>query len=232
MKIQIVAVLLILGIMTSETFSQDNYLNLLNKGGLYTGLSFNFETKNTKDKDVTVYVIKNREDDNVNINLDQGYFIKDNFALGALINFSYNNREGIQENTSNVLEDVHSKSIGWSIYGTMKNYLSIDKDKRFNVFNLIKLGGTFENSLTETVSNDILTRIYTESKSIELLFYPGLMARVSAGFCIEAGLEIAGFKGEWTDSKINEEAGASESLFSADFTINILKVGIGFYYYY
>jgi len=232
MKIKIVTVLLILGIITGKTFSQDNYLNLLNKGGLYSGLSFNFSTKNIQDKDVTVYVIKNRKDDNVNINLDQGYFIKDNFALGALINFSYKNREGIQRNTSNVLEDVHSKSIGWSIYATMKNYLSLDKAKSFNVFNLIKLGGTFENSLTETVSNDILTRIYTESKSIELIFYPGLMAHVSAGFCIEAGLEIAGFKAEWIDSQKNGEAGASESSFSGDFTINILKVGIGFYYYY
>ncbi len=194
MKLKIVTVLIILGIVTSVTFSQDEKLDLLNKGSLYSGLSFNFGTKNTEDKDVLVYVIKDRTDDNVNINLDQGYFIKDNFALGALINFSYKNKEGIQENSSNVLENVHSKSIGWSIYGTMKNYLSLDKAKIFNVFNLIKFGGTFENSLTETVSNDILTRVYTESKSIELLFYPGLMARVSAGFCIEAGIEIAGFK--------------------------------------
>jgi hypothetical protein len=114
----------------------------------------------------------------------------------------------------------------------MRNYFSLDASQRFNVFNMIKLGGVVENSLTEKVTSDILERAYTQRRSIELLFYPGLMVQIEKGFAIEVGLEIAGIKTQWTDTEVNGVAGASESLVSADFNINILKLGIGFYYYY
>lgn len=227
-------IILILWLLSipATVICQNAERSLLEKGNFFSGLSFNFSAKNTDNKDVLVYKIYDQHKDNININLDQGYFIKDHFSLGALINYSSDSRKGTELSTQNILSDIQSRTIGWSVYATMRNYFSLDTSQRFNVFNMIKLGGVVENSLTEKVTSDILERTYMQRRSIELLFYPGLMVQIEKGFAIEVGLEIAGIIIQWTDTEVNGVAGASESLVSADFNINILKLGVGFYYYY
>ncbi len=94
------------------------------------------------------------------------------------------------------------------------------------------IGFGIENSLNETMAENILTRTYAKDRSIELRMVPGLIVRVMKGFTVEAGADIAGVRSSWSRTSVNGAPAAKESKVSADLSINLLRLSLGFYYYF
>lgn len=205
---------------------------LLQKGNIYAGLTFNFDVNKTENEDQLLVHIEDRKNNMFNINLNSGYFIKNNWALGARIAYGSSKRVGRDINSLNIPVDINNKAHTWGLYASTKNYIPLDKNHRFYLYNLLLLGGETSNQVNESTTLTILTTTTVKDRLIELRLVPGLMVNIVKGFCLEAGVDIAGFQASWSQTEVNDEPTTKKSEVSADLTINLLRLSLGFYYYF
>ena len=161
-----------------------------------------------------------------------GYFIKDNWALGAQLSYGRSKRIGTDIDIRNIPEEISAIEESWGFYASTKNYLPLGRSNRFYLYNLVILGGRIENLLTESLSQDILTRTYTKNRLGELRIIPGIMINVLGGFTVEVGTGIAGFQASSSHTEVNGQPTTKKSQVSADLTIDLLRLSLGFYYYF
>lgn len=205
---------------------------LLKKGKVYAGLSFDFSVNNTANENQLLVYVEDRQNNTFNINLNSGYFVGDKLALGASISYGTRKRVGNEINLQGIPVQIALKEEEWGLYGTMKNYLPLDEKGHFYLYNLVLLGGTISNQLTEAVTDNMLTRTYTTDRLIELRLVPGVMVNVVKGFSIEVGANVAGIQSSWSETEVNGEPTTKKTSTSADLTINLLRLSLGFYYYF
>lgn len=223
----------LLMLISSAIFSQQNKTgSLLNRGNMYTGLTLSFDVSNTENEQQAFVTIQDRKKNEFNININSGYFLKNNWALGAQVSYAGAKRLGTDIDVRNIPEDISMVEESWGIYASTKNYLSLSANHRFYLYNLVILGGRIGNSLTESVSQNILTRTYTQDRLVEMRIVPGIMINVVGGFTVEVGTDIAGFQSSWSHTEVNNQPTTNKSEVSADLTINLLKLSLGFFYYF
>lgn len=213
-----------------DSISSKNKLTA--KGNMYSGLTFKLSSKDT---DVRQGLFVNVSDQSRNLfktSVDAGYFVKDNLALGALISYENDRRDQIETDQQNVQTAVQYAKDSYGIYGTMKNFIPLDNKGRFYLYNLVLLGANFKNIIEERTTDDLLKRSYTKNKVIELQINPGIMVNIVKGFSVEVGAQVAGISTSWSETKVNNEITEKSHATDADFSINLLRLNIGFYYYF
>ncbi|MEN9686942.1 MAG: hypothetical protein RLZZ28_2728 [Bacteroidota bacterium] len=216
------------------SFYQTNAQNGLffEKKYLYGGLAFKFSENYTDNKNRLVYTVYDEKRNDFSINIQGGYFINSNTAFGAQINYGHTRTIGKQLGSSGQLADVNLEKESWASFGTMKNFIPLGNKHRFFLYNLAMLGYVAKNSLEESTSQGVLQRTYSQDKSVELNLAPGLMVNVIKGFAVETGMQIAGFQYAWSNSVIDGVPTTKQHSVSGDFTINLLRLNLGFYYYF
>ncbi len=205
---------------------------LLDKGTSHTGFTFKFNTEKVENDDRLLLIVEDRKTNSFELNFDGGYFIKKNLAVGGLVKFGNSSRIGVDLSPQNVRTEVSKAERFWGVYGTSKFYIPLSQNNRFFLFNNFLVGGTFNNSLTESTTDAVLTRKFVQDRTAELRFIPGAMVNVIDGFSIEAGAEIAGIRSKWSDTSINGEPYTHKQSVSADLSINLLRLSLGFYYFF
>ncbi len=222
--------ILLIAQSTAQTAPAKKYL--LEKGTSHTGFTFKFNTDKVENDDRLLLIVEDRKSNSFELNFDGGYFLKKNFAVGALVKFGSSNRVGVDLSPQNVRTEVNKADKSWGIYATSKLYIPLSQNNRFFLFNNFLAGGTLNNSLTESTTEAILTRKFVKDRTIELRFVPGAMINVIDGFSVEAGAEIAGIRSKWSDTSINGVPTTHKQSVSADLSINLLRLSLGFYYFF
>lgn len=212
--------------------SLNSKYKLTGKGNMYSGITFSFSTKDTDKKEGLLVNVNDESRNQFKTSVDAGYFIKNNFALGALISYENTRREQTETDSQNIPTTVQYAKDAYGIYGVMKNFIPLDQKERFFLYNQILLGTSFSSSLEERTTDDLLTRTYSKDRSIELQINPGIMVNVVKGFSVEVGAQIAGFKATWSEIKVNDAITEKSHGTDSDFSINLLRLNIGFYYYF
>ena len=217
---------------SSDLAQGDRSTYLLRKGNMYTGATFSFNRAGTNNESRLGVLIEEQERNDFTLNLDIGRFVRDNWAFGGIMAFSQGKRIGREVGSDNVAADVSTITRSLGLYASMKNLIPLDPRDRFFLFSQILLGGQTERELKESVSEGILTRTFISTNAISLRILPGIMVNVIDGFCVEAGLEIAGLRGSWSDTEVNGIHRSDKYAVSGDLTLNLLRMTLGFYYYF
>lgn len=228
-----------LALLSQNTFAQDATENdrglkykLTAKGNMYSGLTFSFSTKDTDKKQGLLVDVSDESRNQFKTSVDAGYFIKNNFALGALISYENDRKEQTETDSQNVPTAVQYAKDGYGIYGVMKNFIPLDNKQRFFLYNQVLLGTSFKNTIEERTTDDLLKRTYSKDRSIELQINPGIMVNVVKGFSVEISAQVAGFSATWSETQVNDEVTEKSHGTDSDFSINLLRLNIGFYYYF
>lgn len=216
----------------TENNSTNSKYDLTAKGNMYSGLTFSFSTKDTDKKQGLLVDVSDESRNRFKISVDAGYFIKSNFALGASISYENDRSEQTETDSQNVQTAVQYAKDAYGVYGVMKNFIPLDEKRRFFLYNQILLGTSFKKSIEERTTDDLLKRTYSKDRSLELQINPGIMVNVVKGFSVEVGTQIAGFSATWSETKINDEITEKSHGTDSDFSINLLRLNIGFYYYF
>ena len=214
----------------AQVDSSANYF--LKKGKVYTGLTFGFDNSKTENEDRIIVLIEDRKNNSFDVKLDGGYFIKDNWSVGGLINYGSSRPEGVDVSTQNVRSQVNIASKFWGVYGTTKVYIPLEAKNRFFLFSEVLLGGNLNNQLKESTTDAVLTRTFVKDRVVELRFVPGIMVKVVKGFGVETGAQIAGINAKWSSTQINGEPYSKKESVSANLSINLLRLSLGFYYFF
>ncbi|WP_214229243.1 hypothetical protein [Pedobacter sp. B4-66] len=210
--------------------SSSNYF--LKKGKVYTGVTFGFDNSKIENEDRLIVLIEDRKNNSFDAKFDGGYFIKDNWSVGGLINYGSSRREGVDVSTQNIRSQVNQASKFWGIYGTTKFYIPLEAKNRFFLFSEVLLGGSFNNQLKESTTDAVLTRTFIKDRVAELRFVPGIMIKVVRGFGVETGAQIAGVNAKWSRTMVNGEPYTKKESVSANLSINLLRLSLGFYYFF
>lgn len=239
-KILIYSLLLVFILFSKVSFAQNlsggksssPKYDLTAKGNMYSGLTFSFSTKDTDKKQGLIVDVTDESHNRFKTSVDAGYFIKNNFALGALISYENDRSEQTETDSQNVQTAVKYAKSAYGVYGVMKNFIPLDEKRRFFLYNQILLGTSFKNSIEERTTDELLKRTYSKERSLELQINPGIMVNVVKGFSVEVGAQIAGFNATWSETQINDEITEKSHGTDSDFSINLLRLNIGFYYYF
>jgi hypothetical protein len=138
----------------------------------------------------------------------------------------------LNEDEDAILTEVKeaSNSITGAVF--IKNFIPLSSSGRFNLYNITGMAFEAKRSNTETFSQDILNRKYTEAYSISLGISPGIQVFVMKGFAAEVGVNVAGVSTTTTRTTINGESGSLVQSGVLDLKINLLSLKLGFFYYF
>jgi hypothetical protein len=208
----------------------DDYF--LGKGKIYSGITFSFDNSKVENEDRLIVFIEDRKNNSFDLKVHSGYFIRRNWAIGGLVNYGSSDRTGVDISTQNVSSQVAITSKSWGIYATTKFYIPLEAHNRFFLFTEVLVGGSFSNQLKEATAGAILTRTFVEDRSAEIRFVPGIMVKVIRGFSVEAGAQIAGMNAKWSNTRVNNVPYSEKESLSTNLSINLLRLSLGFYYYF
>ena len=131
---------------------------LLDKGTIHNGLTFKFNSEKVENEDRLLIIVEDRKTNSFEVNLDGGYFIKRNLAIGASVKHGGSRHIGVDVSPQNKRSEVNRAKRSWGVYGIAKLYIPMGESDRFFLFNNFMIGGTFDNTLTDSFTEKVLTR--------------------------------------------------------------------------
>lgn len=206
--------------------------SIATKASTYLGVTAGFDITTIEREEPLIVVIEDRERKAFNVRINGGYFIKDGLALGGQTLYGESKRIGREISLQGIPQDVAVVTEEWRMHAGIKNVLPLDRRNRLYIYNMTLVGFGIANELNETVAENLLTRTYSKDRSIELRMAPGLIIKIMKTFTVEAGADIAGIRSSWSRTSVNGAPAARESSVSADLSVNLLRLSLGFYYYF
>ncbi len=206
--------------------------NSMIKGHLL--ISTTFSLSHTESKNET-RLIQNLDDSyrlDWNITLRSGYFIKDNFAIGAF--FKYSNKLD-QLNYTNDTGEVFDETLGrsYSFAPFMRNYLPLGKGT-FSLFNETNLEFTYGSEVRQLEDPDDINRTVSNTYQLKLGIQPGITAFITDLVSFEVGTSILGLSSKYTTTTFNGDEDNQGTKFSNDvsFEIDLLSLFLGITFYF
>lgn len=204
----------------------------LSKKTKYTGILMSY-TGTQKDNVASTFenVIYSK-DNSTSVKIGGGYFIRNNFAVGIGFNIGFDNVDKELKNTlgPNTSTNLNSNTFGFSPF--VRNYLSLGSKKRFFLFN--QTGITFSKSKgdeTSTNGNNIVESSISKN-ALGISISPGVLIFVEDGFAFEVNIPIGGVNySKETKSSTNLPDAVIKQA-NVDLNINILRMNLGFSYYF
>jgi hypothetical protein len=167
-----------------------------------------------------------------NITLRSGYFIKDNFAIGAF--FKYSNTLD-QLSYTNDTGKVYDETLGrsYSFAPFMRNYLPLGKGT-FSLFNETNLEFTYGSEVRQVDNTDDINRTVSDSYQLKLGIQPGIAAFITDLVSFEVGTSILGLSSKYTTTTLNGDEDNQGTRFSNDvsFEIDLLSLFLGITFYF
>jgi hypothetical protein len=218
----------------SEEQTEDHTIggNSTSKGNVL--ISTTFSLSHTESKNET-RLIQNLDDSyrlDWNITLRSGYFIKDNFAIGAFFKYSNNlDRLNYTNDTGEVFDQTLGRSYSFAPF--MRNYLPLGKGT-FSLFNETNLEFTYGSEVRQLEDPDDINRTVSNTYQLKLGIQPGIAAFITDLVSFEVGTSILGLSSKYTTTTVNGDEDNQGTKFSNDvsFEIDLLSLFLGITFYF
>ncbi len=108
-----------------------------------------------------------------------------------------------------------------------RTYMSLFGSKIVGFYNDLQLSYSYGRAKTLSHTGDDLNGIYQVNQSLRLGARPGLAVFVMNNVAVDVSLDVAGFNVSWKDQTRNQVEKGHFKSSSANFSLNLLSVGIG-----
>lgn len=223
----------LLGCTTSllaQTAVQPNIL--LTKGIVFFGLSGGASLRETENQDVFLFRIQEQQKTGFNIFVSGGYVIGNDFGIGGAFRYDQSRLTRSIIDQDGVVSDIQEAGTILTSSAYLKYFIPLGASKRINLYNLAGIAWLNNNNLNETTTQQLLTRTYTTTNTVQLGFSPGIQVFIIDGFATELGVNIAGISGGTKKVYVNGIEDSKSSRLDIDLKLNILSASISFYYYF
>jgi len=206
--------------------------NSTTKGNVLISTTFSLSHTESKNESRLLQNLDDSYRIDWNITLRSGYFIKDNFALGAF--FKYSNKLD-QLSYTNDTGKVYDETLGrsYSFAPFMRNYLPLGKGT-FSLFNETNLEFTYGSEVRQIADADDINRTVSDSYELKLGIQPGIAAFITDLVSFEVGTSILGLSSKYTTTTVNGDEDNQGTRFSNDvsFEIDLLSLFLGITFYF
>jgi hypothetical protein len=158
--------------------------------------------------------------------------LKPKLAVGFGLRIDQSRLTKTTIDSDGIMADVQEAGSIYTSSLFMKNFIPLTANQRINLYNLVGLAYVDDRKNSESFSQDVLTRTYTQESSVRLGISPGIQVFIVEGFATEVGVNVAGLTGTRKVVSVNGEEESSVDTFDFDLRLNILSLNISFYYYF
>jgi len=161
------------------------------------------------------------------------YFFNHNQSIGMRLNYTrgeanlHNLALDIDDDLNFELKDVSYYSHSYDVGVVYRNYVGLDKHKRFSVFNEVALDFGSGSSRFKRYYNDVLRDTRTNSMGLSLNFSPGLCVFVQDNIAFNVSFGVFGIKVNKEKQKTNGVEEGSRVSSGANFRFNIFNINFG-----
>jgi len=202
------------------------------KGNVLISTTFSLSHSESKNESGLIQNLDDSYRLDWNITLRSGYFIKDNFALGAFFKYSNNlDQLSYTNDTGKVFDETLSRSYSFAPF--MRNYLPLGKGT-FSLFNETNLEFTYGSGVRQVDDANDVNRTVSDSYELKLGIQPGIAAFITDLVSFEVGTSILGLSSKYTTTTVNGDEENQGTQFSNDvsFEIDLLSLFLGITFYF
>jgi hypothetical protein len=224
--------ILILHQVESQAQLPLNEKSTYDKGYVFFGATGGASIRDSENENALVLTILEQQKRGYNFLVTGGYFIKPTLALGGALRYDESRVTKLTEDTDGIISNIQEAGtiITSSVYA--KYFIPLTPNGKFNLYSITGLGWIADRNTTESFTQNILTRTYTNKNTLQLGISPGIQVFVIDGFATEVGVNVAGFSGSRKIEMVNGVENTAVNTFDLDLRINILSLNISFYYYF
>jgi opacity protein-like surface antigen len=165
-----------------------------------------------------------------NIDLAYGKFVRPGAMLGGGIAYDHASANVTSPQTLGPPKTVDEKTSTLTGSVTLRNYLPLGSP-HFYLYNQVGLsGGATWGKQTTTAASTVESDISGQRYALELK--PGVAVMVDKGFAVELGVNVLGLVYENQRVKTPGLPDAYRSTTDLNFELSLLKLGLGFTYYF
>ena len=209
--------------------SETDSIYFLSKGRLFISPTFSVNNRTAVNDDQLVRFVEDQNKLEWDIDLNIGYFIKDNFSVGAQLTYQFSKEDIIYvADSKEITERSNGQSITFS--PNIRNYFGLGKLK---IFNQTNINFSYGEELKRVYREDDEDKIRTKELNFGIGIQPGLAFFVSDIVAVEASLKLLGWESSIEESTINDNEDEKSKVTKNDvnFSVDILTlhIGIGIY---
>lgn len=218
----------------SEEQTQDHNIgsNSTIKGNLLISTTFSLSHAESENESKLIQNLDDSYQLDWDITLRSGYFIKDNFALGAFFKYSNNlDRLNYTNDTGEVFDETLGRSYSFAPF--MRNYLPLGKGT-FSLFNETNLEFTYSSEVRQVDDPVDINRTVSDTYQLALGIQPGITAFITDLVSFEVGTSLLGLSSKYTTTTVDGDEDNQGTKFSNDvsFEIDLLSLFLGITFYF
>lgn len=202
------------------------------KGTWFAGGTVSAGNRSAENENQLFAYVVNQEKWNVEFRIDGGYLYKKNLAVGMGLLYGRTKEDITSKNTDGIF--THKKVAGeyYAFRPFIKNFVPLGQSNQFYVVIPTELQLGFGNKLTESVTDNVLTRTYTNSTYYGLAMRPGILVFIQHNFGFEVNVGAFGISNSSEKSTTTNQPDTRVKTNDLDLKINILSLSLGFTAYF
>jgi hypothetical protein len=204
----------------------------ITKGTIFSSLTFSAGSRNAENEGQLLYYVVSQDRSNLEMRLDPGYVIKENLAVGIGLLYGFNKEARLQRNSDGTLTDYRSYQRNFAFRPYVKNFIPLGNSHKFYVVVPTELQFGYGSRVQESLTNNILTRTYTNTLYYGLEMRPGLLAFIVENFGFEVNVGAFGLSSSVEKIKKTNEPDGKVKNNDLSLKINLLQLSFGFAAYF
>jgi hypothetical protein len=204
----------------------------MEKGTWFAGGTVSAGNRSAENENQLFSFVVNQEKRDAEFRVDGGYLFKKNLAAGMGLLYGRTKEDITTKSTDGIMTDKKVAGDYYAFRPFIKNFLPLGKSNQFYVVIPTELQLGFGNKVTESVTDNVLTRTYTSSTYYGLAMRPGILAFIHKNFGFEVNVGAFGLSSSREKSTTTNQPDTRVKTNDLDLKINLLSLSLGFTGYF
>jgi hypothetical protein len=204
----------------------------LEKGTRFATLTFSFSTRNANNNETLLTSVIDQNRHSFDIDAGGGYFFKKYLATGMSAGYNEVKNERLLLNSDGSTTQINAFESGFSLVPFLDYYIPIDNKQRFYLFSRVQLNYKHSSGVTESTTNNVLTRTFTQNNGVGIGLVPGIMVFVVDRFAVTTSVGLLGFNYRNIKTRQTDKPDGRVTTTDFNLKIDILQLNLGFAVYF
>lgn len=202
------------------------------KGTQNFGLSFSLSGKTIENDDQFIQYVHQSRSNAWNISTEGGYTVANYLNTGLRLSLGQTNESSEITPLNGTIGDVEAFSRSFTVAPYLMWYIPIGRNHFMYLTNRVELQYKYESKLKETTTEEILNRQHYTIHKTGIGLRPGVLVLVQKGFGFEVSLNVLGFTYNLETNTNTGKPDTKKTETDVDLKLDVLKLNLGFSYYF
>ena len=200
----------------------------IKKGMLFSSLSFSLLTRQAENDQQLFANYLDQRKRNLQVRLDPGYVLRDNLGVGIGLLYGYSSDINRQLSADGILTENKQHERTFALRPYIKNFVPLGGGHRFYIIVPTELQFGYGGEVTESVTDNVLTRTFSNTFYYGLEMRPGLLVFVHKQFGFEVNVGAFGLSSSVKKGNSSGQPDSKVVTNDLNLRINLLQLSFGF----